>query len=119
MLAALAQKAASSVRFSLLRLGGKGRRPKVVKGIIATGDVFVASESKKAFLAKAFRADAVEMEGAAVAQVCYQQAVPFVVLRSLSDNADHRAEDDLEKFYKTAAKNSAALTLALLRGLAR
>ena len=57
------------------------------------------------------------MEGAAVAQVCYQQRVPFIVVRSLSDNADETAIRDVRKFYKTAARNSATLTQSLLKKL--
>jgi len=116
-LVALAQEAACKTKFDAFRLGSEDRKPKVTKGIVATGDVFVASTEKKLFLAKEFGADIVEMEGAAIGQVCFQQKVPFIVLRSLSDNANERAGFDLQQFYKTAAINSATLTMALLREL--
>ncbi len=49
------------------------------------------------------------MEGSAVAQICYQQSVPCLVIRSLSDNADERARQDWQNFYELAAENSARL----------
>lgn len=116
-LVSLAQEVAYDIVLDSLGQGDEVRKPRITKGIIATGDVFVASNRKKTFLAKEFSADVVEMEGAAVAQVCFQQKMPFVVLRSLSDNADEEAQRDLRQFYKTAAKNSATLALALLRKL--
>jgi adenosylhomocysteine nucleosidase len=94
------------------------RQPKTVRGVIVTGDCFVASDDFRSMLREKFDADAVEMEGAAVAQICYQQQVPCIVIRSISDNADERALVDLEKFYKTAAKNSAALVAEMVTCLA-
>jgi adenosylhomocysteine nucleosidase len=55
------------------------------------------------------------MEGAAVAQVCVQQSQPFIVVRSLSDNAGHGSMDEVEQFYKLAAENSANLVLAIIK----
>jgi adenosylhomocysteine nucleosidase len=116
-LVVLAQHVAADITLDPLRVDGEDRAPAIVTGTVVTGDVFVASDAKRASLAENFAADAVEMEGAAVAQVCYQQGVPFIVLRSLSDNADQRAHEDLERFCKTAASNSARLTMALMRAL--
>ena len=96
-----------------LRTSKGDRKPSVVTGVIVTGDIFVASKKKKNELRELFSADAVEMEGAAVAQVCYQQGVPIVVFRSLSDTADQNAYTDLKRFYKTAARNSAELVFKL------
>jgi hypothetical protein len=117
-LVVLAERVASNTTFETLKAGGASRNPRTHTGTVASGDVFIASEDKKRFLAEEFGADAVEMEGAAVAQLCYQQEVPFIVIRSISDNADQNAELDLERFYQAAAENSAALTMALLRELA-
>ncbi len=86
-----------------------GHNPTVTSGIIATGDAFVASAAKCTELNQKFKAIAVEMEGAAVAQICYQQKCPFIVIRSISDNADSNAHEDIQKFYRTAAANSAEL----------
>ena len=51
----------------------------------------MASPAKKEALRKEFKADATEMEGAAVAQICWQRRVPCLILRSLSDGAGAKA----------------------------
>ena len=93
------------------------RQPRIIKGTVVTGDVFVASDGKKAALHKNLGADAVEMEGAAVAQICWQHSVPCLVIRSLSDNADASASEDFKKYYKIAARNSAALVTRIISKL--
>jgi len=93
------------------------RMPRVVAGIVATGDVFVASPAKKRELRKELDADAVEMEGAAVAQVCWQWRVPCLVIRSLSDLADANAVRDARAFLKVAARNSALLVADIVEHL--
>lgn len=90
------------------------RLPRIVKGTVVTGDVFVALDAKRSALHENFGADAVEMEGAAVAQICWQQNVPCLVVRSLSDNANANASDDFKKYYKIAARNSAALVTRII-----
>jgi adenosylhomocysteine nucleosidase len=106
---ALAQAAAKKVDLAPVNTGEGERKPNISPGIIVTGDVFVASETKCAELRKTFQADAVEMEGAAVAQICYQRHVPCLVIRSISDNADAGARADSMMFHMMAAKNSASL----------
>jgi len=90
------------------------RYPTAIKGVIVTGDVFVASDNAVKDLRKKLNADATEMEGAAVAQVCLQLDQPFVVVRSLSDNAGDSASGDVKQFYKLAAMNSASLVIAMV-----
>ncbi len=85
------------------------RHPRITKGTVVTGDVFVASDAKKTALHKNLDGDAVEMEGAAVAQICWQHNIPCLVIRSLSDNANAYASEDFQKYYEIAARNSAAL----------
>lgn len=98
--------------------GQLSARPvRVLVGTIVTGDQFISSASKVAQLRADFKADATEMEGAAVAQVCYQLKTPLLVIRSLSDRADAEAAVAIRAFYPTAARNSAKLVLALVRGL--
>ena len=88
--------------------------PQIFFGTIVTGDVFLADSKKNKALREEFTADATEMEGAAVAQVCYQQKVPFLIIRSLSDSANDSATLDFVKYGKMAAENSAALVLTIL-----
>ncbi len=89
------------------------RPPTVIVGTIVTGDVFVSSEEKVAQLRRDFHADATEMEGASVAQVCFQEQVPCLVIRSLSDKANGNARQDMRTFFGIAARNSAQLVIAI------
>jgi adenosylhomocysteine nucleosidase len=113
-LLAAAQRAAKDVSFGAVELRTGQRPPKVVVGTVVTGDVFVASQAKSAELAKDLGACAVEMEGAAVAQLCYQRQVGCLVIRSISDKADRSAVMDKQLFYTRAAKNSAALVVKMI-----
>ena len=115
----LAESVAKHIKWERLVTSQGERLPLVVRGVIVTGDVFVASPVKSAELRAKFKADAVEMEGGAVTQVCAQQAVPCLVIRSLSDSADAAANIDFKKFFRTAATNSARLTEAILGQLAQ
>lgn len=80
-----------------------------LKGVIASGDTFVASAEKKAYIRDTFDAALCEMEGAAIAQVCYVNRVPVAVLRSVSDKADGGASVDFPAFVKKAAENTAGI----------
>ncbi len=74
-------------------------QPRVVRGMIASGDRFIArSEERTGLLRELPEALCVEMEGAAAAQVAYEYDVPVVVIRTISDTADHRAPVAFEQF---------------------
>ena len=53
------------------------------------------------------------MEGAAIAQVCYLNHVPFVIIRAISDKADDSEEMSFERFKEEAARRGAAIVLAM------
>nr|WP_229311167.1 5'-methylthioadenosine/adenosylhomocysteine nucleosidase [Larkinella soli] len=112
MLVVKARQAARSTTFE--PIPSTSRPPSVVEGIVVTGDVFVSSEEKVKSLRSEFKADATEMEGAAVAQVCYQQKVPCLIIRSLSDKANSNARQDMLTFVKIAARNSANLVMNIV-----
>ncbi len=114
----LAERAAEQVELSSIQIISGQRTPKVVKGIVVTGDAFIASTDKCIELRKKLNADAVEMEGAAVAQICYQRGIGHLVIRSISDNADEGAVLDKQTFYIMAAKNSSSLVIELVGLLA-
>ncbi|MDR2152151.1 MAG: 5'-methylthioadenosine/adenosylhomocysteine nucleosidase [Helicobacteraceae bacterium] len=95
----------------------KERGVKLGKGVIATGDQFIADQAKKEWIAKNYNADAVEMEGAAVACVCASFGAPFFVLRSISDAADMDAGFNFDEFLKSSAKISADLALDMVAKL--
>lgn len=78
-------------------------------GRIATGDQFVADVEKIRWLNSTFQAIACEMEGCSIAQVCYLNDIPCVVIRSISDNANTGAHMDFAKFTPIAVKNSSAI----------
>lgn len=84
------------------------------EGAIATGDQFVADADRKNWIKETFKADALEMEGAAVALVCDAMNVPFFILRAISDAADADAGFDFDAFLEKSSKVSADFILAML-----
>jgi len=89
----------------------------LIEGTIATGDQFVASNDRKAFIAKNFQADALEMEGASVAVVCDALNVPFFVLRAISDTANDDAGMDFDEFMVGSAIISANFILDMVENI--
>jgi adenosylhomocysteine nucleosidase len=108
-----AKKAAGEVDF----LSISNRKPMVFTGVIATGDLFVSHRETAERLYSEFEALATEMEGAAVAHICRSLGVPFLVIRSCSDNANQQARVNFNQFVEPAAVNSASLVLKLLKDL--
>jgi adenosylhomocysteine/aminodeoxyfutalosine nucleosidase len=90
---------------------------KVIEGTIATGDQFVHSTERKAFIETTFNADALEMEGASVAVVCDALNVPCFILRAISDTADMDAGFDFDEFLNSSAKNSADYLIKIINKL--
>jgi adenosylhomocysteine/aminodeoxyfutalosine nucleosidase len=88
---------------------------KLIEGIIATGDQFIADSKKKEWIKETFQADAIEMEGASVGLVCDALGVPFFVLRAISDSADMDAGFDFDKFLESSAKESAKLLMEMVK----
>jgi adenosylhomocysteine nucleosidase len=79
-------------------------QPRVHRGLVASGDQFMNDKTRLAGLNKDLPGLlAVEMEGAAVAQACYELDVPFAVIRSISDNANENAATDFMRFVKSVA----------------
>lgn len=111
----LAEQAVQSL--DLVPIPGSERPPKAIVGRILTGDEFIHSAPRAEAIRAEYEADAIEMEGAAVAQVCHQQGIPCLVIRSLSDRADSHAVIDLLAFLSTAATNSANLVRAVVTSL--
>jgi adenosylhomocysteine nucleosidase len=88
--------------------GGPLGKACVHQGLIASGDRFVNGREESAVLVSSLRAAgyaplAVEMEGAAVAQVCADHGVPFAAVRTISDRADDTAHVDFPQFVKDVA----------------
>jgi adenosylhomocysteine nucleosidase len=78
--------------------------PRVHQGLVLSGDRFVSTSAESQALRLAWpEALAVEMEGAAVAQVCHDYAVPFAAVRTISDRADDTAHTDFNRFIREVA----------------
>ncbi|WP_240223109.1 5'-methylthioadenosine/S-adenosylhomocysteine nucleosidase [Rheinheimera hassiensis] len=92
---------------------------KTKQGLIATGDSFICDPARIAVIRQQFPTMlAVEMEGAAIAQVCHMLHTPFVVIRSLSDIAGKESPQSFEAYLDVASKNSSAMVAELISSLA-
>ncbi|MBY7820640.1 5'-methylthioadenosine/S-adenosylhomocysteine nucleosidase [Vibrio fluvialis] len=81
-----------------------------VRGLICTGDAFVCTAERQAFIRDHFPSViAVEMEASAIAQACHQFQVPFVVVRAISDVADKESPMSFDEFLPLAAKSSSEM----------
>ncbi|MGL6154691.1 MAG: 5'-methylthioadenosine/adenosylhomocysteine nucleosidase [Cetobacterium sp.] len=87
---------------------------KIWTGRVLSGDIFVANVDKINWLREYFNGECVEMEGAAVAHVCHVFNKPFLVIRSISDKANHEADVVFSEFVKLAAANSKKLIEGIL-----
>ena len=73
--------------------------PKVIEGVIASGDQFFDSAGEiEALRRRLPNVACVDMEGAAVAQVCEEYSIPFAIVRTISDAADENAQHDFPRF---------------------
>lgn len=88
---------------------------KYIVGGVASGDQFVSSKIDKERILKYFDVDCVEMEGASIAQVCYINSIPFVIIRSMSDKADDSGHVDYKTFSDNSAKNSAKIVVNFIK----
>ena len=89
----------------------------VFRGVVASGDAFVSSNERSAFIRDTFDAASCEMEGAALGQVCLAFDTPFCCIRSISDCADDDAHTDYPTFEKLASANSIALVSAFVKAM--
>lgn len=89
-------------------------RPSVHQGLVISGDRFVStSHESRALSHELPDAQAVEMEGAAIAQVCHDFGLPFAAVRTISDRADDAAHADFTRFIKAVASRYSA---AIIQG---
>ena len=104
----LRQKAVHAVSIALPQV-------RAIEGRVCSGDQFISSHEAKDRIVAEFNGDCAEMEGAAIAQVCYLNKIPFVILRAISDKADESSSMSFEEFANLAAKNSASLVQFMLK----
>ncbi len=98
------------------------RLPRVlVGGSGVSGNAFIDSRDKRLWLAETFHALVVDMESAAVAQVCTANGTPFIIFRSASDLAggsgSETARSELDQFFQVAADNSSRVVMEFLSAL--
>ena len=88
---------------------------RALEGTVASGDQFIASPEKKAWIKSTFDPIACEMEGAAIAQVAYVNRIPFCAIRAISDSFTGQNKMDYARFASEAAARGAALLISLLQ----
>ncbi len=89
----------------------------VHEGRVATGDQFIADKERKDFIVAGFDAKCTEMEGAAIAQAAFNNQLPFLIIRAISDKADNSAQMDYPTFEKQAIEHTVKLMLALVNAI--
>lgn len=90
-----------------------------VRGLVVSGDAFINGAEPLARIRTTFpQAIAVEMEATAIAHVCHQFAVPFVVVRAISDVADKASHLSFDEFLSVAAQQSTRMVEVILAKLA-
>lgn len=107
---------ADEATLSLLKKAALDSNWDVKQGLIVTGDSFI-SDQDNIFQIKNYFKEAMvtEMEGAAVAQTCFQFQVPFVVVRAVSDVADEEASVSFNEFIELAGRKSAEMVLNFIK----
>lgn len=84
-------------------------------GRVVSGDQFISDKDKKQWISETFSGMCTEMEGAAIAQVCYFNRIPFLILRAISDKADDSAGVDYAVFEAQAIRHSVNLMTEMVR----
>lgn len=100
--------------FEKIALKQKENEFNIKIGTIASGDIFCTDIKMKEKIRKKFNADAIEMEGAAIAQVCKLDNVPFLIIRSISDNPNGNNQITFDEFLEKASKMCAKLIKEIL-----
>lgn len=93
-------------------------KARVFTGRIASGDQFISTPQGKQKIWQTVQGYCAEMEGAAIAHACYVNHIPFVIIRSISDDAEDKAHIAYEQFVKIAAENSSELLEKMLENMA-
>ncbi len=91
-----------------------GYTPKMIEGRIASGDAFITDTVRRERIVALFDPACVEMEGAAIAQVCTVNNIPFVILRSISDLAGKDAGMSYDEFSRRASQISAHVVMEMI-----
>lgn len=113
-LLAAARRSISGLTLRPMRTSDGERVPRIVEGVIVTGDVFLADPARRDELRASLGATAIEMEGAAMVQACRQFSVSCLVVRSITDRADGQAMSNYIEYIAPASENAAAVVAAII-----
>lgn len=89
---------------------------KVISGLVASGDQFISEKPQKDFIKTNFNPACCEMEGASIAQTCYLNKVPFLILRCMSDMADE-STPTYQFNEESAAELSGKFLMEVIKGI--
>ncbi len=95
------------------------RNYEIKTGTIASGDIFCTEIEMKNQIYANFKADCVEMEGAAIAQVSYLNNIPFIVIRSISDTPNGNNAITFDQFVELASKRCARILKEVLKDITK
>ena len=115
----LAKAAAKTYEAEPVTASGETYRPGVLTGVVTASDLFGVSDAKIADLKTKLDPDIMEMESAAIAQVCAQLGVPHIVFRAGSNRTQSNPGGDYRKLGQTAAHAAARWTVYFVGCLAR
>ena len=87
------------------------------EGRVCSGDQFISTREQKEKIISEFGGLCCEMEGGAVAQTCYLNDTPFVIIRAISDKSDGSQSVEYEEFKAEAAKHCADIVLHMIKSL--
>ena len=96
---------------------GAAPEVQVFEGRVCSGDQFIASREQKETILSNFGGKCCEMEGGAIAQACYLNGTPFVIIRAISDKADDSEEVSYQEFEHSAAERCAAIVRYMIEHL--
>ena len=116
-LLAAARRSADGLTLPATRTADGDHVPRILEGVIVTGDVFMSDGGRREELRANLGATAIEMEGGAFIQTCRQFNVPCLVVRSVTDRADTQALNNYQQFVGMASENAAALVTAIIARL--
>lgn len=114
----LALAARETYRPRPVRAHGKSYTPRVLPGVVTASDMFGVSRAKIADMRAKLDPDIMEMESAAIAQVCWQLGIPHIVFRAGSNLTQSDPGEDYRRLGQTAAASAAHWTLHFLETLA-
>ena len=115
----LAKKAISTYRPESVTVEGETYTPAVIPGVISASDLFGVSKAKIADMKKKLNPDLMEMESAAIAQVCHQLETPHIVFRAGSNRTQPNPGNAYRKVGQTAASAAARWTLHFVEYLGK